>query len=102
MAHEAMIATSTINAKNSVGNVTFGGCAARFNANTGTLQAHAIIQNVKLLLAKNTMDSNVRGNTMPMSPNKLKPSHKKRLSSCLLHQLKNLLKKPAFAVLLSA
>jgi len=56
---------------NITGNVTFGGCAAKFNANTGTFTEHATIHKLKLFSAKNEIESNVIGNIIPMCPKRL-------------------------------
>src|SRR3954451_24963736 len=84
-AHAPIITISRRKETNITGSVTFGGCAARFNAKTGTFTLHTIIHKVKLLLAKNKMESNVRGNIIPICPKKLIPSQRKRLGSSLSH-----------------
>ena len=55
-----MMTTMSIVTEASItGMVTFGGCAARLRASTGMLAHNTTIHNAKLLLAKNTIESNL-------------------------------------------
>lgn|GEM_PF-6925974 len=83
-------------ANSNVGKVTFGGCAARFNASTGTFAESATIHKLKSLPAR-YMANNVIGSIAPMFPKSAIPSHRNLLSSCTSHHAKNLLKNFALA-----
>src|SRR5678815_1465643 len=83
-----IINASVSHAKNKNGKVILVLNAARFRTSVGKFTASSVIHKNWLLFPKNIIEKAATGNARPICAKKVMPSHKKRLLSCVSHQLR--------------